>query len=371
MNDEDAADNAANQIVALKAEVKKWRGEAERAQALAASAAEDSGSVAESKVKELAKKNRDLNLRVQRLQDELNHSRAAAQGQYDPSTMTYSMRREKAKADEEAAAEAQKYKGLYDSGVSRIGKLQQEVERLKMEKEKAAKSLKTSQSKAAALEDQLESLRAHSKSPERDADATRKRRGAAATDDDRLGLAWKTRYNDVATELQQVKQEVGEVRIVAEGALARRSVLEEQIRRAREQVKALVAKSEQDDALITTLHDRLDAGAARRGDSQLLHDHEELRRRCVQQEAQLSTQEQIILSLTAHAGKASGADSEPAPDSKAAPDTTDRRTAAPPQAPPERNPISGRGFKAEEDAAEDSKREASNGDEEEGQDATE
>lgn len=109
--------------------------------------------------------NRDLNLRVQRLQDELNHARAAAPGHYDPSTMTYSMRREKVKADEEAAAEAQKYKGLYDAGVSRIGKLQQEVERLKMEKDKSAKALKASQSKAASLEDQLESFRAHSVCP--------------------------------------------------------------------------------------------------------------------------------------------------------------------------------------------------------------
>lgn len=72
------------------------------------------------------------------------------------------MRREKAKADEEAAAETNKYKSLYDSGVSRIGKLQQEVERLKMEKDKAAKSLKACQTKSSALEDQLESFRAHS-----------------------------------------------------------------------------------------------------------------------------------------------------------------------------------------------------------------
>lgn len=57
----------------------------------------------------------------------------------------------------------------------------------------------------------------------------------------------------------QVKEELGEVRIVAEGALARRSVLEDQIKRAREQVKALVEKSEQDDALIIALHGRLDA----------------------------------------------------------------------------------------------------------------
>ena len=42
------------------------------------------------------------------------------------------------------------------------------------------------------------------KSPERDADGTRKRRGAAATDEDRLGLAWKFRHNEVASELEQV-----------------------------------------------------------------------------------------------------------------------------------------------------------------------
>lgn len=60
----------------------------------------------------------------------------------------------------------------------------------------------------------------------------------------------------------QVKEELAEVRIVAEGALARRSVLEAQIKRTREQVRALVEKSEQDDALVTTLHGKLASGAA-------------------------------------------------------------------------------------------------------------
>lgn len=304
MGDEDQ--DAANEIAALKAEVKRWKGEAERAQVLAARTAEDSGSAVESKAKELAKKNRDLHLRVQRLQDEVNHARATAPGHYDPSTMTYSMRREKAKADEEAAAESQKYKGLYDAGVSRIGKLQQEVERLKMEKDKSAKALKTSQSKVASLEDQLESFRAHSKSPEREADGTRKRRGAGAADEDRLGLAWRCRHAEVVAELEQVKEELAEVRIVAEGALARRSVLEAQIKRTREQVRALVEKSEQDDALVTTLHSKLASGAAGSGDGQMLQELDTLRRRCAQQEAQLSTQEQIILSLNDHAGGGGG-----------------------------------------------------------------
>lgn len=44
-------------------------------------------------------------------------------------------------------------------------------------------------------------------------------------------------------------------------------------------------------------------GMYRGGDAQMLQDLEALRRRCSQQEAQLSTQEQIILSLSARAGR--------------------------------------------------------------------
>lgn len=47
--------------------------------------------------------------------------------------------------------------------------------------------------------------------------------------------------------------------MAAEGALARREVLEAQIKRAREQVKQLLAKSDDDDSLIRTLHSRLTA----------------------------------------------------------------------------------------------------------------
>lgn len=44
----------------------------------------------------------------------------------------------------------------------------------------------------------------------------------------------------------------------------------------------------------------------RSGDGQMLQELDTLRRRCAQQEAQLSTQEQIILSLNDHAGGGGG-----------------------------------------------------------------
>jgi predicted nuclease with TOPRIM domain len=76
--------------------------------------------------------------------------------------MTYSMLRAKAKADEEALAEAKKYKGLYDTGVSRIGRLQQEVSCLKIDAERNEKQKKALHSKLALLQDQLGSIRARS-----------------------------------------------------------------------------------------------------------------------------------------------------------------------------------------------------------------
>ena len=71
------------------------------------------------------------------------------------------------------------------------------------------------------------------------------------------------RFTDAAAELKSTQEELSEVRMVAEGALARRVVLEGQIKRAREQVKQLLAKSDDDDSLIRTLHSRLTAQADR------------------------------------------------------------------------------------------------------------
>ena len=67
------------------------------------------------------------------------------------------------------------------------------------------------------------------------------------------------RHTEAVAELKDLKEELAEVRMVAEGALARREVLETQIKRAREQVKQLLAKSDDDDSLIRTLHGRLTA----------------------------------------------------------------------------------------------------------------
>jgi chromosome segregation ATPase len=69
----------------------------------------------------------------------------------------------------------------------------------------------------------------------------------------------QVRHSEAASELKTTKEELAEVRMVAEGALARREVLEGQIKRAREQVKQLLAKSDDDDSLIRTLHARLTA----------------------------------------------------------------------------------------------------------------
>ena len=72
------------------------------------------------------------------------------------------MKKAQAKADEEAQAEIKKYKGLYDNGAARIGRLQQEVECQKITLEKNEKSRKELQGKVALLTDQLESYKSRS-----------------------------------------------------------------------------------------------------------------------------------------------------------------------------------------------------------------
>lgn len=78
-----------------------------------------------------------------------------------------------------------------------------------------------------------------------------------------LGVCVQVRHSEAAAELKSTREELAEVRMVAEGALARREVLEGQIKRTREQVKQLLAKSDDDDTLIRTLHCRLTAQADR------------------------------------------------------------------------------------------------------------
>jgi hypothetical protein len=59
----------------------------------------------------------------------------------------------------------------------------------------------------------------------------------------RCGVALQTRHAEVTAELQSTREELAEVRMVADGALARREVLEGQIKRARDQVRLCAGQS--------------------------------------------------------------------------------------------------------------------------------
>lgn len=107
--------------------------------------------------------NRELNLKVQKLQDELLRPKAAgALGSPEAGPLTYSMKKAQAKADEEAQAEIKKYKGLYDTGAKRIARFQQEVECQKIALERQEKQKKEVQGKVALLQDQLDSIQTRS-----------------------------------------------------------------------------------------------------------------------------------------------------------------------------------------------------------------
>ena len=99
--------------------------------------------------------NRDLIVRMNRLQDEINQARSGTlEG---TGTLSYSHQKAKAKADEQALADVAKYKKLYTTGVERLGRVQQENEKLSMEVEKLQAAKKDLQAKVALLEDQIKS----------------------------------------------------------------------------------------------------------------------------------------------------------------------------------------------------------------------
>jgi hypothetical protein len=109
-----------------------------------------------------ALQNRDLNLKLQRTVDELHKVKAGEAGELsDTSVPTYSMRKAKAKADEEALAEVKKFKQLYDAGATRLARLQQDNEKLKLEVEKLQKQNRILLGKMSNLEDHVNSLRAN------------------------------------------------------------------------------------------------------------------------------------------------------------------------------------------------------------------
>lgn len=70
--------------------------------------------------------NRDLTVKLQRLQDEAKRSESPT-GRGSP---TYSLQKAQVKADEDAQAEIAKYKKLFDGGVTRIARLQQDNEKV-------------------------------------------------------------------------------------------------------------------------------------------------------------------------------------------------------------------------------------------------
>jgi hypothetical protein len=107
--------------------------------------------------------NRELNLKVQKLQAALQQPRpAGALGSAEAGTPTYSMKKAQAKAAEEALAEIKKYKGLYDTGAKRIARFQQELECQKIALERNEKQKKELQGKVSLLQDQLDSIHTRS-----------------------------------------------------------------------------------------------------------------------------------------------------------------------------------------------------------------
>ena len=103
--------------------------------------------------------NKDLNLKLNRVQDELIQAKAGGGALAGPSVLTYHQLREKAKADEEAVAEIKRLKHLYTQGAERLGRAQQENEALTKQVASLTVTRKELQLKLTGFEDQLKAAR--------------------------------------------------------------------------------------------------------------------------------------------------------------------------------------------------------------------
>ena len=99
-------------------------------------------------------------MELQRAQDELIKARSGEAGALVSNhTHSYTHKREKAKADKEAVEEIAKFKKLYTAGVQRLGKVQQENDKLTLDKDKLEREAKKLKEKLKAAQSQLESKR--------------------------------------------------------------------------------------------------------------------------------------------------------------------------------------------------------------------
>lgn len=100
--------------------------------------------------------NRDLHVQLNKAREDLvqERNKAAAAGDEPP---TYTQQKAQAKLDAEAQIEIAKYKRLYTGGAERLGRLQQEKEKLTKDVSALQAANKDLHGKVALLQDQLRS----------------------------------------------------------------------------------------------------------------------------------------------------------------------------------------------------------------------
>jgi predicted RNase H-like nuclease (RuvC/YqgF family) len=101
--------------------------------------------------------NRELSVQLTKAREDLVQAKSGATD--GAGALTYTHKKAQAKADAEATAEIAKYKRLYTGGAERLGRLQQENEKLNKVVSTLQASQKELQAKVALLEDQLKSYR--------------------------------------------------------------------------------------------------------------------------------------------------------------------------------------------------------------------
>jgi hypothetical protein len=71
--------------------------------------------------------------------------------------------------------------------------------------------------------------------------------------EERGGLIWKTRHQELAEKMEKLEAEHEKTRLAAEAALARRTILEQEMKLLRNRIRELLEKSATDDVLIGAL----------------------------------------------------------------------------------------------------------------------
>lgn len=299
------------------------------------------------KIIELSKKNRTLNLAIEKekqkvaklMQDvrELQQGNQLKSPAVAPEALEEVARNVVEQAAEAAAAaqkEALGYKERMQQQTTKMAQLEQRAFALEIDNKKLHRALarevgeevplskildessdwKGRREQIIALRDQVKQLKA--------AQGLVVDSKAEASNKKAITKLSKDRSNEadrISAELTATRQELDTMKMKYEGAVSRKKILEGEISNLKDKVAIILEKTNNDDRLISALKNEVAtlkrqvatmSASAPKSDDQLWQEISQLRRRLAEQEEQIDRQEQIILALQ-HQGATSGSATTP------------------------------------------------------------